>query len=183
MNTPPPELVVFGAGHDALPLAAHAGALGYDVRVVDAREGFLTRGRFPGATLDLLSPDEFGAHLRLGPRSHVVIMNHHLDRDRESLRHALASPAPYVGVLGPRSRFERLLGALHEEGFTPTPAQLARVRSPVGLRVGAETPDEVALSIVAELMALRRGQSGGFLAGHEGRIHERTAEPSVAGTD
>lgn len=171
VSTPAPELVMFGAGHDAVPLARLAGTLGYEVRVVDPRAAFLTPGRFPGARLDLLEPEACAAHLALGRQAHVVIMNHHLDRDRASLRFALSSNAPYVGVLGPRSRFERLLVALAQDGFVPSPEQLARVRSPVGLRLGAETPEEVALSILGELMAWRRAQSGGFLSGHAGRIH------------
>ncbi len=99
-------------------------------------------------------------------------MNHHLDRDRESLRHALTSGAGFIGALGPRSRYEQLLGALADEGHHPSPEQLERVHSPVGLSIGAEAPEEVALSILAELMAWRRGAGGGPLNGHAGPIHQ-----------
>ncbi|PNY80215.1 XdhC family protein [Deinococcus koreensis] len=169
--TPPPQLVLYGAGHDAMPLSAQAHALGYDVHVIDPRSAYLTAGRFPGATLHDLSPEQLG---RFTPsaRGHLVIMNHHLDRDRVCLHHALTSGAPYVGVLGPRSRAQTLLDELAAGGVTFSPGELERLRSPVGLRLGAEAPEEVALSILAELMAWRRGYDGSFLSGHAGRIHD-----------
>lgn len=171
VNVPPPQLVIYGAGHDAVPLAAQAHALGYDLHVIDPRPAYLTPGRFPGATLHSLSPEELD-RFTPGERAHLIVMNHHLDRDRVCLAHALRSGAEYVGVLGPRSRAEDLLRALEAEGTTFTPEQLARLRSPIGLRLGAEAPEEVALSILAELMAWRRGYDGGFLSGHPGRIHD-----------
>lgn len=171
VNTPPPPLVIYGAGHDAVPLAGQAHALGYDVHVIDPREAYLTPTRFPGAALHPLAPEELHA-FSMPARAQVIIMNHHLERDRVCLHHALKSGAQYVGVLGPRSRAEDLLQALQDEGVTFTPAELSRLRSPIGLRIGAEAPEEVALSILAELMAWRRGYDGGFLNGHAGRIHD-----------
>ncbi|WP_264775719.1 XdhC family protein [Deinococcus aetherius] len=171
VSVPPPELVIYGAGHDAIPLATQAHALGYDVHVIDPRPAYLTPGRFPGATLHPLAPEDLSAFTP-GERAHLIVMNHHLDRDRVCLAHALRSGAPYVGVLGPRSRAEDLLRALEAEGAPFTPEQLARLRSPIGLRLGAEAPEEVALSILGELMAWRRGYDGGFLSGHAGRIHD-----------
>ncbi|PYE55829.1 XdhC family protein [Deinococcus yavapaiensis] len=178
------KLVLFGAGHDAIPLARLGDEFGYDVHVVDAREAYLTRGRFPAATRHLLAPEEFedavtSGALTFDARTSAVVMNHHLARDRETLRVLLTLPAGYVGVLGPRTRFERMLDELRSEGFTPTSEALARTRSPVGLHVGAETPEEVALSVVAELMALRRGYEGGFLSGHAGKIHALPETSSV----
>ncbi|GHF76212.1 XdhC family protein [Deinococcus ficus] len=178
---PPPQLVLYGAGHDALPLAAQAHALGYDVHVIDPRPAYLTPARFPGAALHALDADALHAFTP-GDRAHLIVMNHHLDRDRLCLAHALHSDAPYVGVLGPRSRAETLLEDLRREGVTFTPAQLARLRAPVGLKLGAEAPAEVALSILGELMAWRRGYPGGFLTGHAGRIHDaetHAAAPSL----
>lgn len=171
VNVPPPQLVLYGAGHDAVPLAAQAQALGYDVQVIDPRPAYLTPGRFPGATLHDLAPEDLH-RFTPGGRAHLIVMNHHLDRDRVCLAHALHSGAEYVGVLGPRSRAEDLLRDLEAQGVTFTPGQLARLRSPVGLRLGAEAPEEVALSVLAELMAWRRGYDGGFLSGHAGRIHD-----------
>jgi xanthine/CO dehydrogenase XdhC/CoxF family maturation factor len=107
-------------------------------------------------------------------------MNHHLERDRESLRFALGSPAAYVGVLGPRSRFEKLLGALRNEGVELDRAAVSRVRSPVGLALGAESPEEIAVSIVGEMVALQRGFDGGFLAGRDGALHRSSDTSALA---
>ncbi|MBX8466624.1 XdhC family protein [Deinococcus sp. RIT780] len=181
LSSPPPQLVLYGAGHDAMPLSAQAHALGYDVHVIDPRGAYLTPGRFPGATLHDLSPEDLAAFVP-SPRAHLIVMNHHVDRDRVCLRHALESGAEYVGVLGPRSRALDLLATLEGEGVTFTDAQLARLRSPIGLRLGAEAPEEVALSILAELMAWRRGYDGSFLSGHAGRIHHAPTHPAAPST-
>ena len=106
VSTPPPELVIFGAGHDVVPLAGQAWALGFRVTVVDVREAFLQAERFPHAAMVPAHFTRFAESVRLTARSYVVTMNHHLERDREALRFALDSPAPYVGVLGPRSRLQ-----------------------------------------------------------------------------
>lgn len=181
LSSLPPQLVLYGAGHDAMPLSAQAHALGYDVHVIDPRGAYLTPGRFPGATLHDLSPEDLAAFVP-SPRAHLIVMNHHVDRDRVCLRHALESGAEYVGVLGPRSRALDLLATLEGEGVTFTDAQLARLRSPIGLRLGAEAPEEVALSILAELMAWRRGYDGSFLSGHAGRIHHAPTHPAAPTT-
>ncbi|MDI3316301.1 MAG: XdhC family protein [Bacillota bacterium] len=171
----PPELVLFGAGHDAVPLAQGGSRLGFRVLVVDPREAYATPERFPGAEVVPLAPDELEGRLHLGPRSYAVVMNHHLVRDRLSLRFALASEAAYVGLLGPRERAERILEELRREGFRPSPAALARLYSPVGLDVGAEGPEEVAVSILAEVLAVRNGHRGGFLRERSGSIHAEAA--------
>ena len=171
VSLPPPELVIFGGGTDACPLALQARALGFAVTVVDPREGLLTAERFPGATLKAVPFAGLAPAVPLTAGSYVVVMNHHLERDEQSLRHALASPACYIGVLGPRSRYSRLLARLESSGPGPAPERLACVRSPVGLALGAETPEEIALSILGELVALRRGFDGGFLNGRETSLH------------
>jgi xanthine dehydrogenase accessory factor len=171
VSLPPPRLVVFGAGHDAVPLAGHARPLGFDVTVVDVREAFLAHARFPGAILVAAHYSRFSEQLTLDARSFVVIMNHHLERDRESLRFALASDAPYIGLLGPRSRFEKLVAALRARDEDPGSHVLARVRNPIGLALGAETPEEIALSILGEITALRRGFDAGFLNGRDTSLH------------
>ncbi len=172
VSVPPPELVVFGAGHDAIPLVAQALGLGMRVTVVDPRPAYATAERFPGARIVLAHPQDLPERVRLTRHSYVVIMNHHLQRDQACLAYVLDSPAPYIGVLGPRSRFERLLEGLAREGRQITPEALARVRSPVGLDIGAEAPEEVAVSILAEVLAAQRGFSGGPLRERQGRIHQ-----------
>jgi xanthine dehydrogenase accessory factor len=176
----PDTVVIFGAGPDAGPVARLAGDLGLAVTVVDVREAFLTNERFPGATLVPSHAGEFPATVPLDARSFVVVMNHHLERDQASLRFALASDAPYIGLLGPRSRFQKLLAGLAAEGYAPPTTALARVRSPVGLALGAETPEEIAVSILGEILAIRRGFEGGFLNGRDGRLHRASDSRSLA---
>jgi xanthine/CO dehydrogenase XdhC/CoxF family maturation factor len=107
-------------------------------------------------------------------------MNHHMERDRESLRFALESEAGYIGVLGPRSRYEKLLTGLADSGYVAPAARLAVVRSPVGLALGAETPHEVAVAVVSELLAIRRGFEGGFLSGSVASLHRPDDQRALA---
>ncbi len=169
--TPAPELIVFGAGHDAAPVAQLAWAVGFAVTIVDVRQAFLTAERFPGATLVCAHFSQFAEHVNLSAGSFVLIMNHHVERDEECLRFSLESRAAYIGVLGPRSRYDKLLTGLADRGYVPASSRLASVRSPVGLALGAETPQEVAVSILSEVLAIRRGFAGGFLSGSVASLH------------
>lgn len=170
VSSPTPELVLFGAGHDTKPMANQALVLGFDVTVVDAREDLL-RG-FEGCQTIQAAHDEYASKVSLTPRQNVIVMNHHLDIDRKALRFALESPAQYVGVLGPRNRLEKILAALKNEGFEPNPSQLARMRNPIGLDIGAESPEEIALAAMSEIVALQRGFKGGFLQDKKDGIHD-----------
>jgi xanthine dehydrogenase accessory factor len=171
VSTPAPELVIFGAGPDVAPLAQHAWTLGFAVTVVDVRGAYLTTDRFPAATLVSAHFSQFAQAVRLRAGAFVLVMNHHVERDQESLRFALESEAAYIGVLGPRSRYDRLLAGLAAQGGVPPASSLSRVRSPVGLSLGAETPEEVAVSILGEILAIRRGFEGGFLSGSAASLH------------
>jgi xanthine dehydrogenase accessory factor len=175
-----PALVIFGAGDDAAPVARLALALGFTVAVVDVRQAFLMPARFPGAALVPAHFSQFPERVALTPGAFALVMNHHLERDRESLRFSLESAARYIGVLGPRSRYEKLLAGLARQGYVPAPARTACVRSPVGLSLGAETPQEVAVSIVGEMLAIRRGFEGGFLTGSLRSLHRPDASRSLA---
>jgi xanthine/CO dehydrogenase XdhC/CoxF family maturation factor len=142
-----------------------AGRSGFSVAVVDPRRGFLTPEAFAGATtLHAIHPSGYDGALAVDAATSVVVMNHHFERDRAALRFALERGVGFVGVLGPRHRFERLLAELADEGFVPSAAQLAAVRNPVGLDLGAVGPEQIALSIVAQLLAERRGRGGGPFA-------------------
>jgi xanthine dehydrogenase accessory factor len=169
-HAPALELVLFGGGHDAIPLAELARRYGFRVTVVDPRSAYVHEGNFPGCRLVLAHPEEIPQGL-LGPRSYAVIMNHHLERDRKTLAYALRSEAPYIGVLGPRDRFQKLRDALEAEGFSFSPETMARIYNPVGLDIGAEGPEEIALSVLSEILAVSRGYEGGFLRKRPGKIH------------
>jgi xanthine/CO dehydrogenase XdhC/CoxF family maturation factor len=179
VSTPPPELVVFGAGFDVEPLVRQGWELGMAVTVVDPREAFLTAERFPHTTLVCTQFARFAADVAVSERSFLVIMNHHLERDRECLRFALSSQAPFIGLLGPRSRFGKLRGALLADGV-PDDRAWARVRSPVGLAIGADSPEEIAVSILGEIVALQRGFDGGFLAGRDASLHRASENSALA---
>jgi xanthine/CO dehydrogenase XdhC/CoxF family maturation factor len=180
ISEPGPRLVIFGAGQDAAPLATQAWTLGFEVTVVDPRNAYLQAGAFPHAHLVLAGFDDLPATLDLPRGAFTVIMSHHMERDRLALAFCLERDPAYVGVLGPRARYERLLAQLRATGLAPEPATLARVHSPVGLALGAETPEEVAVSIVAEMLAVRRGFGGGFLTGAAGALHRSSATRTFA---
>ena len=158
-----PRLVVFGAGDDAQPLVSAAQAVGMRVHVVDPRPAMATKERFPDAEISVLQPPRY-REAALGPECYVVVMGHQMERDEAALAHALSSAAPYVGLLSSRGRRERMLVGLQTRGALPEGAR-EKLFAPIGLDIGAKSPEEIALSIVAEIVARRRGRSGGSLSG------------------
>jgi xanthine dehydrogenase accessory factor len=166
---PPTPVVLFGGGFDVAPVVAQAVRLGWHVTVVADKPVDTLRRRFPKAhAVVAAKAREVPGKVALSARTLAVLMTHSLPQDRELLPHLLRQPLRYLGVLGPRSRTERLLGELSP---APTPAQLEKVHAPVGLDLGAEGPDEVALSIVAELRAVLAERAGGKLREREAPIY------------
>jgi xanthine/CO dehydrogenase XdhC/CoxF family maturation factor len=169
---PPTPLFLFGAGYDAIPLARFAKELGWEVNVIDHRPALASRERFPMADpLFSVRPEEVSTTIPLDVRSVAVIMTHHFSYDLELLKTLLPSPARYVGLLGPSMRTERLLNQLRKSGYVPSDQQLARFHTPIGIDIGAETPEEIALAILAEIQAVLRHRSAGFLKNSAGPIH------------
>lgn len=167
---PPPKLVVLGAVDVAESLCALAAPLGWRTVVADTRAALATRERIPSADELLVGwPDEVLERIGLDEDSAVVVLTHDEKLDTPALLTALRSPAFYVGALGSRraqaARRERLLEAGLQE------PDLERLSGPSGLDLGASAPPETALSILAEVVALRAGRSGGRLAESSGRIH------------
>lgn len=149
------ELVVFGAVHIAIALVEFARALGFRTAVVDPRAAFATRERFSHADLLLNTwPDQPLPGIRLDERSVVVVLSHDPKIDVPALQLALSRPVAYVGALGSASTQRTRAAALAREGITA--AQLARLHAPIGLRIGARTPEEIALAILAEIVAVQR---------------------------
>lgn len=170
---PPVPLVVFGAGQDALPVVELARGLGWRTEVVDPQARPASLSRFALADQVTLSrPEEVGAHVAITPRTMALLMSHNYSHDLVLLRFLLASPARYIGVMGPRKRTERMLKELAgaEERVRFEDASLARLHSPVGLDIGANGPAEIALSIVAEMRAVLEGRDGGRLRERQGSI-------------
>jgi xanthine dehydrogenase accessory factor len=169
---PPVPIVIIGAGADSVPLVRFAKELGWKVTVTDHRPAFLTKERFSTADeLILVRPEEISDKVEVKGNMVVIVMTHDFSHDLQLLRTLLPSPALYVGLLGPSKRTGLLLEKLRESGFTPTSKQLARLHSPIGLNIGAESPEEMALSILSEIQAFLNGRSGGFLRDHTGPIH------------
>jgi xanthine/CO dehydrogenase XdhC/CoxF family maturation factor len=163
---PPPALVVFGAGDDARPLVALAGQTGFDVTVVDHRRAFLTPERFPPPAKLVLRRAEQGVDgLGLGRRHFAVVQTHAIQHDRDWLRALTAQPLGYLGLLGPRARKEHILRELGA-------AQPEKLFGPVGLDLGADGPEQVAVSIVAEMLAVNAGREPTHLRDKPGGIHE-----------
>ncbi|WP_454728897.1 XdhC family protein [Cellulosimicrobium protaetiae] len=171
---PAPRFLVFGANDFAAALVRHARLLGYRVTLVDAREVFADARRFPEAEVVVEWPDRYlaaeaGAG-RVDSRTAVAVLTHDAKFDVPLLRLALDLPLAYVGAMGSRRSHAQRVAALRAEGVTE--AALARLRSPIGLDLGAVTPEEVAVSITAELVATRHGRAAVVpLSGTDGPIH------------
>lgn len=165
---PPPRLLVVSAGDDARHLARLADEVGFRVVVADRRPGLLAPGRFP-PTVRLLETTaaELTERLVLDAESFAVVMTHHFADDTDYLRALLRSPARYLGVLGPRQRTERILGILRAEGEVDT----SRIFGPVGLDIGTDGAEQVALSILAEILMVRSGRRARSLRDRRAPIH------------
>jgi len=160
LHAPPLSLVVVGATHVAMPLVTLAHALGLRTTVIDGRDRFATRDRFPLADdIRIGIPSEIVEAMSLGTESLVVLLAHDYKYDLPVLRAVLATATAYIGLLGSQKRGKALLDFLAEDGVPPH--QLARVRVPVGLDIGARSAPEIALSVLAEALAVRRGRPGG----------------------
>jgi xanthine dehydrogenase accessory factor len=164
----PARLVIVGGGHIGLALATFGEQLGFAVTVIDDREDFASRERFPMAE-DVRAGD-IGAHLdaiELDPTTHVVLVSRGHQQDEMALRHSVGRGAAFVGMIGSRRRTATVRRHLLDDGYDP--ADLDQVSTPIGLDIGAETPEEIAISILAEIVMLRRGGTGARM--RDGRPH------------
>jgi xanthine dehydrogenase accessory factor len=162
---PPPMLLIHGAGEDARPLAALGLQAGFRVTVVDHRPAYLDPAHYPAEVrLIRARSDDTTVALPLGSRTYSVVKTHSLAHDREWVRRLLATDAPYIGVLGPRSRIDDILRDIGAE-------ESVRVFGPVGLDLGSEGPEQVAMSIIAELLAVWAHRDPRHLRDRDGVIH------------
>jgi xanthine dehydrogenase accessory factor len=169
-SVPAPRMIVFGAIDFASALVRVGKFLGYHVTVCDARPVFATAARFPDADEIVVGwPHEYLEGTRVDARTVLCVLTHDAKFDIPLLRHALRLPVAYVGAMGSRRTHEDRNRRLREVGVTEL--ELARLRSPIGLDLGARTPEETALSIAAEIVAARRGGSGVSLTGAHTPIH------------
>ena len=164
VHVPPPRLVICGAGDDAICLSAYASQVGFRVTVIDHRPAYLSRERFPDAERIDRRPADGLEGLPLGPRTHLVVMTHSFAHDREWVRRLLSTDVPYIGLLGPRARTDEILEQIDATGTD-------RLFAPVGLDLGADGPEQVAVSILAELLAVRASSAPRHLREKDGVIH------------
>jgi xanthine/CO dehydrogenase XdhC/CoxF family maturation factor len=182
---PSPKLLICGAGLDAIPVVRFAAALGWRPIVIDDRERFLTHERFPEAEafIPLQRPLEAADRAGADRRTFVIVMSHNYLRDKDYIRSFLGTGAAYIGSLGPRKRLDSILTDLAKEGVEPSEDELEKIYAPAGLDLGAEGPEEVAWSIMAELLAVRTGRRAGFLRDRKGHIHARAESASGSSLD
>lgn len=165
-----PVLLVFGAVHVAQALAPMAKQLGYRVIITDARTALATEERFPGVDGIIRAwPDQALQQVTVTPTTDIAILTHDPKFDEPAIIGALKTEARYIGAIGSRKTNEDRRQRLAAAGVSE--ADIARVNGPIGLDIGAETPEEMAIAILAEIIAIRHGRNGGRLTTATGRIH------------
>jgi xanthine/CO dehydrogenase XdhC/CoxF family maturation factor len=173
------ELVVFGGGYDVPPLVQMAKALGWHVTVTEDCVAHVAPKRFPGADeVRFIDRHRILEETTVSPRTAAVLMSHGYKYDKAVLEQLLRTEAGYIGMLGPRKRFEKMLADWENEGKAFDETRLAAVHSPIGLDIGAETPDEIALAVLAEIQARFTDCPGTPLRLKQGPIHERGPHPA-----
>ena len=172
---PAVSLVVVGAGNDAIPMMQIADTIGWDVRVVDGRSTHAKPERFVSACQVLVSkPEKVLEQIPIDDQTVFVMMTHNYNYDLAMLKALLLRKVTYIGMLGPKKKLDRMLDELRDDGIELTEEQLNTIYGPVGLEIGAETAEEIALSIIAEIKAVLSGKPGGSLRKKQDVIHSRT---------
>lgn len=165
------DLVVVGGGGDAQPVVNLANQMGWNVRLTDECAAHLFPKNFPQAQVIQCDRQYMGEKIRTTPYSAVVLMTHNLDYDRDALIQLLEGEAPYIGIVGPKKRWEKMKSQLEDRGIQLTKEHLERIHAPVGLDIGADTREEIALAIIAEIKAYFAQRSGKSLRERKDSIH------------
>jgi xanthine dehydrogenase accessory factor len=168
------SVIIFGGGFDARPVSELAKSLGWNVSVTDECVAHIAPIFFPTADkLSLCQREFIDRDFDITPYTACVLMSHNYEYDRDVLKKLLRSTTPYIGILGPRKRFDKMLVEYKAAGITLSEADFERIHAPIGLDIGAEAPDEIALSIISEIQTKFTNRAGGFLKNINGPIHER----------
>ncbi|HEY0653602.1 MAG TPA: XdhC family protein [Chryseosolibacter sp.] len=171
---PPVSLIIFGGGFDARPVSQLAKSLGWNVSVTDECVAHIAPLFFPTADkLSLCQRDFVDRDFDITPYTACVLMSHNYEYDRDVLKKLLKTETPYIGILGPRKRFDKMLIEFESQKIEVLPEDFHRIHSPIGLDIGAETPDEIAISIISEIQGKFSNRSGGFLKYRDAPIHQR----------
>ena len=171
---PTVSLILFGGGFDARPVSQMAKSLGWNVMVTDECVAHIAPVFFPGVDKLKLCERQFvDRDFKITPYTACVLMSHNYEYDRDVLKKLIESDTPYIGILGPRKRFDKMVEEFNAVNLQLSQEQLAKIHSPIGLDIGAEAPDEIAVSIIAEIQSKFSYRSGGFLKYRNGPIHQR----------
>lgn len=174
---PSVKLILFGGGVDARPVSQLAKSLGWEVEVTDECVAHIAPVFFPAADkLSLCQREFIDRDFSITPYTACVLISHNYEYDRDVLKKLLGTETPYIGIMGPRKRFDKMVNEFKGQGIKLSEQDLSRIYSPIGLDIGAEAPDEIALSIIAEVQAIFTNRQGGFLKGRNTPIHERDTE-------
>jgi xanthine/CO dehydrogenase XdhC/CoxF family maturation factor len=173
---PPVSVIVIGAGNDVMPLVSMADILGWETTVIDGRANYAKKERFASACQVLVSkPEKALEQITVDEHTVFLLMTHNYNYDKAMLVQLLQKNVPYIGMLGPKKKRERILNELKDEGISFTGQQLSVLHSPVGLDIGAETSEEIALSILSEIKAMFANKDVQSLRKINEVIHPRSA--------
>jgi len=168
------SLIIIGAGNDAIPLASMAQILGWQTTIVDGRSNYARKDRFAsGCQVLVAKPEQVLEQITIDQQTVFVLMTHNYHYDLSMLRYLIEKEVPYIGSLGPKKKLDRMLNELKEEGVELTEREVNIIYGPSGLDIGAETPQEIALSILAEIKAVLAGRKGQPLRDIADAIHPR----------
>lgn len=171
---PPPTLVLVGAGNDSQVLSRMAEVLGWDIIVADGRPTHANKQRFNSCQVVVTNPEEILNNIKINETTAFVLMTHNYNYDLDVLKLLLSEEKiPYIGILGPNKKHQRMLGDLAAEGIQLSEEQSAKIFAPVGLQLGAETPAEIGLSILSEIQAVLTESMVRHLRELEGSIHKK----------
>ena len=169
---PPVSLVIVGAGNDVQPLVKMVEILGWEITIAEGRATHATKKRFPNAKQILVGkPEQVFKDIKIDYQTYFVLITHNYKYDLAMLKLLLQTDCNYIGILGPKTKLNRMLEDLSDEGIKVTEEQLNRIYGPIGLDIGAETSEEIALSIIAEIKAMMSGKTGTSLKYKTGKIH------------
>ena len=175
MIKPAVSLIIIGAGNDVIPLVEMAGILGWEPTIIDGRPAYAKAERFAGACQVLVSkPEDVLSQVYIDDQTIFLLMTHNYNYDMAMLGELLKKEVLFIGMLGPRKKLDRILAELEEQGIYLDDRQRSVIHSPVGLDIGAETPEEIALSILAEIKSVLSGKDGKPLREQPASIHSRS---------
>ncbi|MEJ7684243.1 MAG: XdhC family protein [Segetibacter sp.] len=177
---PAVSLLIFGAGNDSIPLVQMAHVLGWETTIADGRSNYATKERFTLANRVIVTkPENIWTHINFDARTVAVLVTHNYNYDIAVLRQLVLLPISYIGVLGPKKKLDRMLDELKEEGMHIDEENMKKIFGPAGLDIGAETSDEIALSILSEIQAVLSKRTGTSLREKSESIHPREAQKII----